>query len=169
MVKTVAALFALILLGAAACGGDDSSPEAEEPAQDESSTEEEVADTGEPLEDQSDDQPEGPVHLDLDMDELTEATDELFDGHDWGRGMASAGPSSELFVDVEGDELTDDELLAGCEGLVDFLFEQPEDVAAGPVWIKVSDIDGEGDEEAIIVGNDGVVIGEERGTCELGR
>lgn len=121
----------------------------------------------------SDDGPDvdwdGPVELDLDFDELRAVVTEEFDGADIGRGSARWGTYAEVFVDVRAGELGDDELLAGCEGLTDWLFDRPEDEALGPVIIEV----GEGesgmasDEFELVVVNEGLIPREERGSCEL--
>lgn len=112
---------------------------------------------------------DGPVELDLDFDELRAVVTEEFDGADVGRGSAQWGTYAEVFVDVRAGELSDDELLAGCEGLTDWLFERPEDEALGPVIIEVRE-DESGtalDEFDVVLVNDGLIPREERGSCEL--
>ena len=110
---------------------------------------------------------DGPVELDLDFDELRDVVSDAFDGADIGRGSARWGSYAEVFVDVRLGELSEADLLAGCEGVTEWLFERPEDEAVGPVVVEVSE--GEtgtpSDEWDLVVVNDGLIPREERGSC----
>lgn len=108
---------------------------------------------------------DGPVVLDLDFDELSDVVSDAFQGEDSGRGSARWGGNAEVFVDVREGELTIDEILAGCEELTDWIFAQPEDVAHGPVAIEVSERDTTSADETLVVVNEDLVAGEDRGSC----
>jgi hypothetical protein len=111
---------------------------------------------------------DGPVHLEVDVDEQREVVGDLFDGKDRGRGTGTMMGRSYFLVEVDGDDFTDAQLVAGCESISDFVFDLPEERASGPVDIFVSEsFQVGGDDEEHLVANEGLIPRQERGSCEV--
>lgn len=172
--RTTAATALTAGLLTAACGGDagdlfDEGGGVADPADDG------VTETV-PVDDQFDefDDPDvpdwdGPNELSLEFDEFRVAVREAFDDNDTGRGTSNMWPAPTVDVEVRPGSMTDDEILAACEALTDWLFERPEDEAIGPVFVQISQRESDAmmEDGELIAVNEELIPREERGVCQL--